>query len=141
MAMALAKKLMIPGVAAIVGLAGGSLVSALSASAATSGSSGTTQTAAASDSSTDADSHSPNGARQPIGPHNANGITETALTGDDLTKATAAAQAAESGATVVRAETDAEGSAYEVHMKKSDGSMVTLKLDSSFKVTSTENGR
>jgi hypothetical protein len=75
------------------------------------------------------------------GGHHANGITETLLTGDDAAKATAAAEAAVPGATVERAETDAEGAAYEVHMTKSDGSEVTVKLDSSFTVTETINGR
>lgn len=74
------------------------------------------------------------------GGHQANGITEAVLTGDDLTKATDAANAAVSGGTVIRAETDAEGAKYEVHMKKSDGSLVTVKLDASFKVTSVEDG-
>jgi uncharacterized membrane protein YkoI len=74
------------------------------------------------------------------GGHQANGITETVLTGDDLTKATAAAEAAVPGATAERAETDAEGAAYEVHMTKADGSVVTVKLDASFNVTSTIDG-
>jgi hypothetical protein len=74
------------------------------------------------------------------GGHQANGITETLLTGDDLSKATAAASEAVPGGTVVRAETDAEGDAYEVHMTKADGSEVTVKLDSSFAVTSTVDG-
>ena len=75
-----------------------------------------------------------------MGPHTANGITETVLTGDDLAKATSAAEAAVSGGTVERAETDAEGAAFEVHMTKADGSHVTVKLDADFKVTSTEDG-
>ena len=74
------------------------------------------------------------------GGHQANGKTETLLTGDDATKATAAAEAAVPGATAQRVETDAEGAAYEVHMTKSDGSIVTVKLDSSFKVTETLDG-
>jgi len=74
------------------------------------------------------------------GPHHANGKTETALTGDDATKATPAAQAAVPGATVDRAETDAEGAAYEVHMTNSDGTKVTVKLDSNFNVTGTIDG-
>jgi hypothetical protein len=74
------------------------------------------------------------------GGHEGNGITETTLTGDELTKATAAAEAAVPGATAERAETDAEGAAYEVHMTKSDGSVVTVKLDASFNVTSTIDG-
>ena len=74
------------------------------------------------------------------GGHQANGITETVLTGDDLTKATAAAEAAVPGATAERAETDAEGASYEVHMTKADGSVVTVKLDAGFNVTSTIDG-
>jgi hypothetical protein len=75
------------------------------------------------------------------GPHQANGIIETELSGDDASKAIAAAQAAVPGGSVERAETDAEGAAYEVHMTKSDGSEVTVKLNSNFEVTETLNGR
>ena len=75
------------------------------------------------------------------GPHQANGITETPLTGDSLSKATAAAKAAVPGGTVQEATTDADGAKYEVHMTKSDGTEVTVKLDADFKVTSTINGR
>jgi len=95
--------------------------------------SSTSSTAAASDPSTAPDANH--------GPHVANGITETPLTGDDLSKATAAAQAAVPGATIERAETDAEGATYEVHVTKSDGSEATVKLDASFSVTSIEDGR
>jgi hypothetical protein len=70
----------------------------------------------------------------------ANGVVEKLLTGDTLAKVTAAAQAAVPGATIERAENDAEGSPYEAHMKKSDGSEVTVKVDSNFKVTSVLNG-
>ncbi len=69
------------------------------------------------------------------------GPGETLLTGTDLDKATAAAEASQSGATVVRAETESSGtSPYEVHMKKADGTFVTVHLDSSFTVTSTTDG-
>jgi hypothetical protein len=74
------------------------------------------------------------------GGHMANGITETLLTGDSATKVTAAAKAAVPGATIERVETDAEGSKYEAHMVKADGTHVTVKVDASFKVTSVENG-
>ncbi len=80
----------------------------------------------------------PNGG-QP-GPHQANGITETVLTGDDATKATNAANAAVPGATIDRVETDADGATYEAHMTKSDGSKVTVKMDANFNVTSVEDG-
>lgn len=67
---------------------------------------------------------------------------ETALTGDTLSKAQAAALAeVGSDATVMRAETDADGNAkYEVHVKKADGTMVTVYLDESFNVVKTEEG-
>lgn len=75
------------------------------------------------------------------GGHAANGKTETLLTGTDLEKATAAATAKVSGATVLRAETEADGKGtYEVHMKKSDGSRITVYLDANFAVTNTEDG-
>jgi hypothetical protein len=61
------------------------------------------------------------------------GPGETLLTGTDLQKATAAATAAVPGATIIRAETNSSGaSPYEVHMKKSDGTEVTVELDSNF---------
>jgi len=74
------------------------------------------------------------------GGHMANGITETLLTGDSATKAKAAAEAAVPGGTVLRVENDAEGATYEAHVQKSDGSQVTVKMDASYKVTSTEDG-
>lgn len=74
------------------------------------------------------------------GGHTANGITETILTGDSATKATAAALAAVPGGTIQRVETDADGATYEAHVKKSDGTQVTVLMDASYNVTSTENG-
>jgi hypothetical protein len=68
------------------------------------------------------------------------GPNETVLTGDTADKVTAAAKAAVPGATVIRVETDDEGSPYEAHMQKSDGSIVTVKLDSNFNVTETIDG-
>src|SRR5206468_10069421 len=68
-----------------------------------------------------------------------NGTKEELLTGDTADKVRAAAQAAVPGATVDRAGTDAEGSPYEAHMTKSDGTRVTVKVDSNFKVTNIEN--
>jgi hypothetical protein len=98
-------------------------------------------TAQAQTSSTSSTASSSTAADANQGPHMANGITETPLTGDDLTKATAAAQAAVPGATIERVETDAEGATYEAHVTKSDGSEATVKLDASFNVTSVETGR
>jgi len=71
----------------------------------------------------------------------AHGPDETLLTGTDLQSATTAANAAVPGATIVRAETNSSGaSPYEVHMKKSDGTYVTVELSSSFGVINTVPG-
>lgn len=71
----------------------------------------------------------------------ANGPGETLLTGSDAQQVTDAALAAVPGATVIRVETDSDaGGKYEAHLAKSDGTQVTVKLDASFAVTSTEQG-
>jgi hypothetical protein len=75
------------------------------------------------------------------GGHTANGITEQLLTGDTATKVRAAALAAVPGGTIERVENDAEGSPYEAHMTKADGTEVTVKVDANFTVTSIETGR
>jgi hypothetical protein len=74
------------------------------------------------------------------GGHQANGITEELLTGDTAAKVTAAAKKAVPDGTIQRVETDAEGDAYEAHVQKADGSLVTLKFDKDFKLTATEDG-
>ena len=68
------------------------------------------------------------------------GPGETLLTGSAAASAKQAALAAVPGATVIRVETDSSGAAYEAHLTKSDGSQVTVKMDSSFKVTATLPG-
>ena len=68
------------------------------------------------------------------------GPDETLLTGTTADKVKAAALAADPGATIIRVETDSAGSPYEAHITKADGTQVTLKIDASFKVTSTEQG-
>ncbi|HSW79961.1 MAG TPA: hypothetical protein VLG47_04250 [Candidatus Saccharimonadales bacterium] len=132
----IAKKLVIPGVIGLATIAGAGATAAFnnisSVDAATSsGTSTTTQSAATQQTPPDPTK----------GGHiGANGTKEELLTGDTAAKATAAAKAAEPGATIIRVETDAEGAKYEAHMKKSDGSMVTVKMDANFKVTSVEDG-
>jgi hypothetical protein len=68
------------------------------------------------------------------------GPGETVLTGTTAEKVKAAALAAVPGATIIRVETDSAGSPYEAHITKGDGTRVTVKIDASFKVTSTEQG-
>ena len=72
--------------------------------------------------------------------HQANGITEELLTGDDATKVTEAAQAAVPDGTIERVETDAEGDAFEAHMVKADGTHVTVKINSDYSVKTVETG-
>ena len=40
----------------------------------------------------------------------------------------------------LRVETDSDGSPYEAHVQKADGSDVTVKVDANFDVTDTING-
>jgi|KBSSwiStaDraftv2_1062776.scaffolds.fasta_scaffold1042797_2 hypothetical protein len=68
------------------------------------------------------------------------GPSETLLTGTAAAKARAAALAKVPGATVIRVETDSGDAAYEAHLRKADGSFVTVEMDSSFHVTGTESG-
>jgi len=68
------------------------------------------------------------------------GPGETLLTDGTASKVKAAAIAAVPGGTVIRVETDSAGSPYEGHVQKSDGSIVTVKIDNSFNVTSIESG-
>ncbi|MDQ0145977.1 hypothetical protein [Pseudarthrobacter niigatensis] len=99
--------------------------------------------AATTDSSTSSTSQSTTQAQprdESKGGHQANGITETLLTGDTATKVTDAALAANPGATIQRVETDAEGAVYEAHIIKADGTRATVYLDASFTVTSTDAG-
>ena len=117
-------------VAMVVGIAAGSYGIA---SAATGNSSTTTSTAAST--------------AAPAAPPGANGgapwgherSDETLLTGDALSKVTAIANSKVPGGTIVRVETDADGVAtYEAHMTKSDGTPVTVYVDSNFQFVSVQ---
>ena len=66
---------------------------------------------------------------------------ETLLTGDALSKVTAIANAKVPGGTIIRVETDADGNAaYEAHMTKSDGTPVTVYVDTDFNFVSVDTG-
>ncbi|WP_322747554.1 MULTISPECIES: hypothetical protein [unclassified Frankia] len=135
-------------------LTGGVLAGTISASAATENSpaavvaaadsSSTTPTAPAT---TGTAAGQPQSQRQPQGQPKgqAGGATparsdEKQLTGTDAEKARAAALQAVPGGTVYRVETDAGDAEYEAHMKKADGSLVTVKLDKNFTVIKVEDG-
>lgn len=68
------------------------------------------------------------------------GPGEQLLTGATAAQVRAAALAAVPGATVIRVETDSSGAAYEAHLRKADGTEVTVKLNSDFTVTATQQG-
>jgi hypothetical protein len=125
------------GAAGLLGaglLAGGILAGSLSAGAATSSTASSSSTGAATGSAPAAPGTSMDPATVGHGPG------ETLLTGTVASKVTAAAKAAVPGATIIRVETDSDGAAYEAHVQKADGSYVTVKLDTNFKVTSTVGG-
>ena len=120
------------GAAAVGAALGGAAI----AGAATGGSSPTTERApAASSAPTGA---APSNMRDPA--TMSHGPNETLLTGTTADKVKAAALAAVPGGTVIRVETDSAGSPYEAHIKKADGTEVTVKVDASFNVTTTEQG-
>jgi hypothetical protein len=104
------------------------------ANAATSSSASTTTTPTAVNAANTAPANAPDPATVAHGPG------ETLLTGSDLAKATAAAQSAVPGGTIIRVETDSGGATYEAHITKADGTTVTVKLDAAFKVTATQSG-
>jgi hypothetical protein len=97
------------------------------ASAATGGSSSPTtaaSTAAARTDSTDA------GTRP----------TEAPLSGETADKVEAAALGAVPGGTVLRVETDSDGSAFEAHVRTAEGDLVTVKVGANFQVTEVQEG-
>ena len=66
------------------------------------------------------------------------GPGETLLTGNTADSVRKAALGKVPGATVLRVETDAQGSPYEAHLRKSDGSEVTVKVNKQFEATAVE---
>jgi uncharacterized membrane protein YkoI len=104
--------------------------SAIAGAASNSGTTGTT----GSQGSSGATAQRPDPAALSHGPG------ETLLTDGNATKVKQAALDKVPGATVLRVETDAQGSAYEAHLRKSDGSEVTVKVDKQFNATAVENG-
>ena len=79
-------------------------------------------------------------ARPPDPAQLSHGPGETLLTDGTADKVKRAALDKVSGATVIRVETDSQGSPYEAHLRKSDGTEVTVKVNKQFDVTAVENG-
>jgi hypothetical protein len=107
---------------------------------------GTLSASAASDSSTSSAAPAAYGTAAPGGaPADARGANpvrsdEESVSSDVAAKLKAAALKAVPGGTVYRVETDAGDAAYEAHMTKADGSLVTVKFDENLAVTKVEEG-
>jgi hypothetical protein len=118
--------------AIVFGLAAGSYGVASAASGSGSTSSGTSSGLTANTAQTAPSAQQPWGGQRP---------DETLLTGDTKSKVLAAATAKLPNATVVRAETDADGNAaYEVHMVQQDGTPATVYVNQQFDVVSVQTG-
>ena len=113
-------------------VAGGILASTLGASAATTSTASPSSSYAASSSSS-APAPGPGGS-SPVR------SDEKAVTAAQSATLKAAALKAVPGGTVIRVETDAGDGVYEAHMKKADGTLVTVKFDKGLKVTAVEAG-
>ena len=129
------KRRLNPRIAGAVGLvAAGAIVGGVFAGSLTANAASGTSTPTASSTSgtegTTADRHGPNAVR----------AGETVVTGANAATLKAAALKAVPGGTVYRIETDADGSAYEAHMTKADGSEVTVKFDKNLAVTAVQDG-
>ena len=116
-------------------VSGGVLAGTIGANAASNGST-TTSTTGSSYAAAPAagGGHQGPGGAQPVR------SDEKLVTGADLTTLKAAALKAVPGGTIIRIETDAGDGAYEAHMTKADGTLVTVKFDTSLAVTGVENG-
>src|SRR3954470_787153 len=83
-------------------------------------------------------SSSPQTQRQQGVPPGGHGPGETLLTDGTATKVKKAAEDKVSGGKVLRVETDSDGSPYEAHVQKSDGSQAVVKVNKDFKVTDVQ---
>lgn len=122
---------------------GGVLVGAVAAGAVSANAATTSPTTpASSSSSSSSTADAPSGAPKGFDPGGSTPVRsdEKQVTGSDATTLTTKAEAKVPGATVIRVETDAGDAAYEVHMKKSDGTLVTVKFDKNLDVTAVEDG-
>ena len=80
-------------------------------------------------------------ARPPADPATmSHGPGETLLTDGTADKVKQAALDKVPGATVIRLETDSKGSPYEAHLRKSDGTEVTVKVDKDYNATDVQSG-
>jgi bacteriocin-like protein len=119
-------------------LAGAMLAGVASASAATSTPSPSTSTGSGSSSSSSSATAPP----KDVDPGGSTPVRsdEKSVSSTVSATLTEKALAQVSGGTVIRVETDAGDAAYEVHMKKADGTLVTVKFDKDLNLTAVEDG-
>jgi hypothetical protein len=115
-------------------IAGGVLAGSLAANAAT------TSPSTGGSSSSSGSTTAPGSANPGPGGSTPVRSDEKAVSSAQSATLTAAALKAVPGGTVIRVETDAGDGAYEVHMKKADGSLVTAKFDDKLAVIGVESG-
>jgi hypothetical protein len=119
------------------GLAAGAIgATALGANAATTSGSGSNATTSTG---TSTQTRAPAGRPNPGGSAPVRSDEKSVTSAQEATLRAAALKAIPGG-TVIRVETDAGDATYEVHMKKADGSRVTVKFDKSLAVTKVEDG-
>lgn len=141
-----------------VGLLAGGIASAATAANAADETAGAVSTATTTDPSTTPDKTTPptfgggghdfegqGPGAHPDGNFNPGGADpvrddEKAVSADIATKLTDLALAELPGATIIRVETDGDGAAYEVHLKKVDGSLATVKFDENFALIEVQDG-
>jgi hypothetical protein len=114
-------------------VAGGVLANTLGASA------DTTSPTSSSSSSSSTSGERPNGSGNPGGSAPVRS-DEKGVTAAQAKTLKAAALKAVPGGTVIRVETDAGDAAYEAHMRKADGTLVTVKFDKNLAVVKVESG-
>jgi hypothetical protein len=107
--------------------------SAIAGAASNSGTTGATGTQGSG-------SNSGTSAQRPDPATMSHGPGETLLTDGTLNQVKQAALDKVPGASVIRIETDSQGSPYEAHLRKSDGTEVTVKVDKQFNATAVQNG-
>ena len=138
-----------PGVkVALIGagvIAGAIGATAFGASAVTTGSSSSSGSSSSTSAPNSTSTQAPPMGNHPggrPGPGGANPVRsdEKSVTSAQEATLKAAALKAVPGGTVIRIETDAGDGVYEAHMKKADGTLVTVKFDKNLAVTGVESG-
>ena len=136
--MSIATRLIVPGMVAaagFVGVSGASLLSNVTASAATtSGTATSTTSGTTSTTSSTTSAAADTQTSMPAHGSASHEDAETAVTGDNATKAQAAAVKYVGSGTAGAVTTDYTKTGYETTVTKSDGSTVEVHLDSSFAV-------